>query len=62
MDDEGNLKIADFGLAGITSPLSAKLTLQCGTPEFTAPEIIQGEMLIIMRCILMAALEEAGNK
>ena len=46
MDGDGNVKIADFGLAGITSPLDAKLTLQCGTPEFTAPEIIQGDALV----------------
>ncbi|KAK9797369.1 hypothetical protein WJX73_005899 [Symbiochloris irregularis] len=43
LDEAGNLKIADFGLAGIISPLAEKLTLQCGTPEFTAPEIIQGK-------------------
>ncbi|KXZ57079.1 AMPKR1 protein [Gonium pectorale] len=42
MDGEGNLKIADFGLAAVTAPFNGGLTLQCGTPEFTAPEITVG--------------------
>ena len=36
-----NVKIADFGLAGITTPFSGNLRQMCGTPEFTAPEIVQ---------------------
>lgn len=55
LDEDGNVKIADFGLAGITSPLQAKLTLQCGTPEFTAPEIIQGG-LGCESCLLFCAI------
>lgn len=43
MDENGNIKIADFGLAAVTAPFSGSLTLQCGTPEFTAPEIVQGK-------------------
>lgn len=35
-------KIADFGLAGVMAPFSGGFTLQCGTPEFTAPEIVGG--------------------
>ncbi|PNH06249.1 putative serine/threonine-protein kinase [Tetrabaena socialis] len=42
MDHENNLKIADFGLAAVAAPFSGGLTLQCGTPEFTAPEITEG--------------------
>ena len=38
-----NVKIADFGLAGITTPFSGNLRQLCGTPEFTAPEIVQGK-------------------
>lgn len=41
MDDAMNVKIADFGLAGITTPFSGNLRQMCGTPEFTAPEIVQ---------------------
>ena len=40
----GNPKIADFGLAGVMAPFNASgFTLQCGTPEFTAPEIVGGK-------------------
>nr|BCL66134.1 AMP-activated protein kinase [Volvox africanus] len=42
MDDHYNLKIADFGLAAVAAPFSGGLTQQCGTPEFTAPEITVG--------------------
>nr|ADI46954.1 AMPKR1m [Volvox carteri f. nagariensis] len=42
MDEHYNLKIADFGLAAVAAPFSGGLTLQCGTPEFTAPEITVG--------------------
>ena len=43
MDESMNVKIADFGLAGITTPFSGNLRQLCGTPEFTAPEIVQGK-------------------
>lgn len=43
MDENNNVKIADFGLAAVTAPFSGGLTLQCGTPEFTAPEITVGK-------------------
>lgn len=42
MDENNTVKIADFGLAAITAPFNEGLTLMCGTPEFTAPEIVQG--------------------
>ncbi|KAI8475532.1 MAG: hypothetical protein J3K34DRAFT_517347 [Monoraphidium minutum] len=42
MDDAGNIKIADFGLAAVTAPDAGALSVQCGTPEFTAPEIVGG--------------------
>ncbi len=43
LDDRANIKIADFGLAAVTAPFGKGLTTQCGTPEFTAPEITLGE-------------------
>ncbi|KAL6756210.1 kinase-like domain-containing protein [Haematococcus lacustris] len=43
MDDKRNIKIADFGLAAVTAPFGCNLTQQCGTPEFTAPEITTGK-------------------
>lgn len=41
---EGSMpKIADFGLAGVMAPVAGgSFTLQCGTPEFSAPEIVGG--------------------
>lgn len=44
MDENNNIKVADFGLAGITSPFSkgGQLNQMVGTPEFAAPEIING--------------------
>ena len=42
IDEEGYLKITDFGLAKIL-PHDEKATSFCGTPEYLAPEIITGE-------------------
>jgi len=45
LDSDGNLKITDFGLSkqGVeTSNEGAKTYSFCGTPEYLAPEIIQG--------------------
>ena len=47
MDDACNVKVADFGLACITTPFSGSLSAACGTPEFTAPEIIRGEVRLL---------------
>ena len=43
LDLQNNIRVADFGLAGITTPLSGNLQMACGTPEFTAPEIFKGK-------------------
>jgi serine/threonine protein kinase len=41
--DGGTPKIADFGLAGVAAPFNGSgFKLQCGTPEFTAPEVVAG--------------------
>ena len=45
LDSNGNLKITDFGLSkqGVeTNKEGAKTFSFCGTPEYLAPEIIQG--------------------
>ena len=42
MDEDGYLKIADFGMAKILNP-NEKATSFCGTPEYLAPEVITGE-------------------
>lgn len=36
-------QVADFGLAGITSPFNKNLNQSVGTPEFAAPEIVNGQ-------------------
>ena len=42
LDLQSNIRVADFGLAAITTPMSGNLQMACGTPEFTAPEILRG--------------------
>jgi len=41
VDDEWNVKLADFGLAGIKDE-NTTMT-RCGTPCWTAPEVLKGE-------------------
>jgi len=43
MDDEGYLKLADFGMAKHLKEKDEKTMSFCGTPEYLAPEIITGE-------------------
>ncbi|KAL4507268.1 hypothetical protein ABPG72_002061 [Tetrahymena utriculariae] len=43
IDKEGHVKIADFGFAKIMD--SARTYTLCGTPEYLAPEIIQGAQI-----------------
>jgi len=42
MDQEGYLKLADFGMAKVLKG-DEKATSFCGTPEYLAPEIITGD-------------------
>ena len=41
--DLGTLRIADFGLAKKMKSARARLTAQCGTPQYIAPEVVLGE-------------------
>lgn len=72
MDNAGNCKIADFGLAAVTKADGAGLKQQCGTPEFTAPEIVMGREYsgpavdlwscgVILYELLTGVLPFAGN-
>lgn len=42
LDEEGNIKVSDFGLSAVAESSSPRLMLQtsCGTPAFAAPEIV----------------------
>lgn len=39
LDDEGTIKVADFGLSTIVKPFDAGAGVHCGTPAFMAPEL-----------------------
>lgn len=43
LDDEGNLKVSDFGLSALPEHLSndGLLHTQCGTPAYVAPEVLR---------------------
>ncbi|KAK6511967.1 hypothetical protein TWF481_000866 [Arthrobotrys musiformis] len=41
MDQNGNVKIGDFGMAAL-QPDGEKFTSACGSPNYAAPEVVQG--------------------
>ena len=41
-DDDGDIKVADFGFAKKISELDAQ-EVPCGTPGYVAPEILRGD-------------------
>eukprot|EP00668_Euglena_longa_P005737 GGOE01006772.1.p1 GENE.GGOE01006772.1~~GGOE01006772.1.p1 ORF type:complete len:609 (+),score=149.25 GGOE01006772.1:95-1921(+) len=43
IDDQTNVKIADFGLSNVTSD-SLFLSTSCGSPNYAAPEVILGRL------------------
>ncbi|ODV95617.1 hypothetical protein PACTADRAFT_50313 [Pachysolen tannophilus NRRL Y-2460] len=42
-DPEMNLKIGDFGLASVLGPHSSRKYTICGTPNYIAPEVLEGK-------------------
>eukprot|EP00755_Sulcionema_specki_P008400 Sspe_Gene.40829::Locus_19724_Transcript_1_1_Confidence_1.000_Length_4075::g.40829::m.40829/K08796/BRSK; BR serine/threonine kinase len=45
MDSEGNIKLADFGLA-CAMPRDKLLEVSCGPPHYSCPEIVKGEKYV----------------
>jgi serine/threonine protein kinase len=43
LDTEGHVKITDFGLSKVMYSSNQKTYSLCGTPEYMAPEVIQGK-------------------
>jgi serine/threonine protein kinase len=43
LDDQGNIKLIDFGLANTMKDASS-LKTACGSPNYAAPELISGNM------------------
>ena len=42
-DNEGHIKLTDFGLSKIKEAPGQLTSTFCGTPEYLAPEIVRGE-------------------
>jgi serine/threonine protein kinase len=42
LDEDYNIKIADFGLSNVTKN-GAALKTSCGSPNYAAPEVISGK-------------------
>jgi serine/threonine-protein kinase HSL1 (negative regulator of Swe1 kinase) len=43
LDQDGNVKIADFGMAALHQTPDHKLQTSCGSPHYAAPEVIDGK-------------------
>ena len=43
LDNEGNLKLGDFGLAAKVHTIGQRRRSMCGTPNYIAPEILSCE-------------------
>jgi serine/threonine protein kinase len=43
LNDKGELKITDFGVARFFNEQQGLMNTQCGTPFFQAPEVLQGQ-------------------
>lgn len=46
LDEEGHLKVTDFGLSIITEHTIEYLKTRCGTPQYIAPEIVMDDVYL----------------
>jgi len=47
IDNQGNVKVTDFGLANMIEPGKTLKTF-CGSPNYTAPEILLAQVLTLL--------------
>ncbi|CAI2366178.1 unnamed protein product [Moneuplotes crassus] len=55
LDGKGIIKIADFGVSRIVKNIEDKMTEQCGTPAYIAPEILRDNGYYGFACDLWSA-------